>query len=156
VASRFQVDPGDFADKLVLDAGAGAGDQSRWLLQQGADVVSIDLSSAIEVVARKLRLHANWVGGQGDITALPFAEAQFEVVYWQGAIPFTRESALTVRELCRMLRPGGTILATHYPQPTRLRGRLKLACTTPLRHLLSRCERYKLLLLTGNMAALSY
>jgi ubiquinone/menaquinone biosynthesis C-methylase UbiE len=156
VASRFQMNPSDFAGKILLDAGAGAGDQSRWLLQQGAQVVSIDLSSAIEVVARKLRLCASWVGVQGDITALPFAGSQFEVVYCEGVIPFTRDSALTVRELCRMLRSGGIILATHYAQPTRLRGRLKLACVTPLRNRLSRCERYQLLLLTGNMAALSY
>ncbi len=156
VASRFQADPKDFRHKVVLDAGAGAGDQSRWLLQQGALVVSVDLSSAIEVVARKLRMHPGWVGVQGDITALPFVENQFEVVYCEGVIQHTRDSALTVRELCRVLRSGGVILATHYSKSTRLLGRIKLAYVTSLRNRLSRWERYKLLLLTGNLAALSY
>src|SRR4051812_39001868 len=80
VARRFQLEPVEFAGKVVLDAGAGAGDQSRWLLQQGAQVVSIDLSSAIDVVAHKLRLEPCWVGVQGDITALPFTENQFDMV----------------------------------------------------------------------------
>ena len=155
VASRFQVNPNDFAGKIVLDAGAGAGDQSHWLLQQGAQVVSIDLSSAIDVVARKLRMNPGWVGVQGDITALPLAESQFGVVYCEGVIPFTRDSALTVRELCRVLHPGGVILATHYARSIRLVGRVKQAYNMALRNRLSRYERYKLLLLTGNFAALS-
>jgi len=106
VAERFKVQPSDFSGKIVLDAGCGACDQSRWLLDQGAQVVSVDLSAAIEVVANKLRLRSGWVGVQGDITALPFADNQFDVVYCEGVIQHTRDSALTVRELCRTLRGG--------------------------------------------------
>lgn len=156
VADRFRVDPTEFAGKVTLDAGAGAGDQSGWLLEQGARVASIDLSSAIDVVAAKFRLHPGWVGVQGDITALPFADNQFDVVYCEGVIQHTRNSALAVRELCRVLRAEGTVLATHYGKPNRLLGRLKQAYVGALRHRLSRLERYKLLLLTGHLAALAY
>jgi len=156
VARRFQLEPDEFAGKVVLDAGAGAGDQSRWLLRQGAQVISIDLSSAIDVVAHKLRLEPGWVGVQGDITALPFTENQFDMVYCEGVIQHTRDSALTVKELCRVLKSGGTILATHYDKSKRLLGSMKLAYIMALRKRLSRYERYKLLLLTGNLAALSY
>ena len=156
VAERFRVAPDFFRHTLVLDAGAGAGDQSRWLLRQEADVVSVDLSSAIDVVAGKLRGHPGWVGVQGDVTALPFADQQFERVYCEGVIQHTRDSARTVGELCRVLRPGGTLLVTHYALPRRLRSRMKGAYVAWLRRRLRRWDRYKLLLLTGNLTALGY
>jgi ubiquinone/menaquinone biosynthesis C-methylase UbiE len=156
VAERFRIDPERFRGQLVLDAGSGAGDQSRWLLERGAQVVSIDLSAAIDVVARKLRGDARWAGVQGDITALPFADSQFDFVYCEGVIQHTRDSALTVRELCRVLRPGGTILATHYARPNRVLSRIKARYVLALRKRLQRWDRYKLLLLTGNLAALGY
>jgi len=156
VAERFKMTPADFKDKIVLDAGAGAGDQSRWLLDQGARVVSIDLSSAIGVVANKLRMRAGWVGVQGDITVLPFAENQFDIVYCEGVIQHTRNSASTVRELCRVLRRHGLILATHYAKSRSWLGRAALRWREFLRRRLSRGDRYKLLWLTGNLAAFSY
>ncbi len=156
VAERFQVTPDEFSGLTVLDAGAGAGDQSRWLIEHGARVVSIDLSPAIDVVARKLRLHPAWVGIQGDITALPFFDEAFDMVYCEGVIQHTRDSEMTVRELCRVLRQGGSILATHYAKATRRPGRVKEALLSGLRARLSRWERYRLLLLTGCFAAMAY
>jgi ubiquinone/menaquinone biosynthesis C-methylase UbiE len=155
-AERFGVGPELFAGKLVLDAGAGAGDQSRWLLDAAAEVVSLDLSAAIDVVARKLRPREGWTGVQGDITALPFEDGQFDIVYCEGVIQHTRDSALAVRELCRVLKPGGTILATHYDSPTRLHSKLKARYMGWLRSRLSSWDRYHLLLLTGIFAALAH
>jgi ubiquinone/menaquinone biosynthesis C-methylase UbiE len=162
VADRFGIDPKDFRGVTVLDAGAGAGDQSRFLLEHGAEVVSIDLSAAIEVVARKLRMRAEWVGVQGDITAMPFGSDQFDIGYCEGVIQHTRDSAGTVGELCRVVKVGGRILATHYVRlaAKTVYGRLKRKLTQGyfefLRARLSRMERYKLQLLTGNLTALSY
>ena len=155
VARQFRVEPSHFAGRLVLDAGAGAGDQSRWMLRQGADVLSVDLSSAIEVVASKLRLEAGWFGVQGDVTALPFVDDLFDIAYCEGVIQHTRDSAATVAELKRVISPGGLILATHYERPSRLRARVKLAWMSLLRRRLSPLDRYTLLLVTGNLAALA-
>jgi ubiquinone/menaquinone biosynthesis C-methylase UbiE len=162
VAERFGLTPESFAGRRVLDAGAGAGDQSRYLVDHGAAVVSVDLSSAIDVVARKLRLSSNWVGVQADVTALPFAGSQFDAVYCEGVIQHTRDSRRTVEELVRVTRPGGRILATHYvlrPPATathRMRRRLTSAYYGFLRRRLGALDRYSLLLATGNLAALSY
>lgn len=156
VASRFGLSSDVFTGRVVLDAGAGAGDQSRWLLDQGAEVVSIDLSAAIEVVARKLRSNSRWFGIQGDLMNLPLADDQFDVVYCEGVIQHTADSARTVGELLRVLRRDGTVLATHYGQPTRFISRMKLRWVNALRRRLSRTNRYKLLLLTGVFAALAY
>jgi ubiquinone/menaquinone biosynthesis C-methylase UbiE len=156
VAERFNVQPDAFTGKLVLDAGTGTGDQSRFIEAQGAQVVSVDLSSAIDVAAKKLRLRSGWVGVQGDITAPPFSDRQFDIVYCEGVIQHTHDSALTVKELCRVLKEGGIVFATHYGKAKRLLGRVRIAWNVALRRRLSCIERYKLLLLTGNLAALSY
>lgn len=162
VLRQFDATPADFAGRQVLDAGAGAGDQSRYMRKLGADVVSIDLSEAIHVVAGKLRLHPGWVGVQGDVTALPFADDHFDIVYCEGVIQHTRDSVATIRELRRVTRAGGRILATHYvrvPATTFLRKqkrRLTQGYYDFLRRTLSSKERYRLLLWTGNLAALSY
>ena len=162
VAERFGLKPEGFQGLRTLDAGAGAGDQSRYLVDHGAAVVSADLSSAIEVVAGKLRMRANWVGVQADVTALPFESSQFDVVYCEGVIQHTRDSPGTVRELVRVTREGGRILATHYVRTVpatrahRIRRRMTSAYYELLRRRLGALDRYSLLLATGNLAALSY
>jgi ubiquinone/menaquinone biosynthesis C-methylase UbiE len=156
VASRFGVDGTLFDGKLVLDAGSGAGDQTAWMHRHGASVVSLDLSSAIGVVAAKMRMQPEWVGIQGDVTRPPFGAATFDLVYCEGVIQHTRDSAATVRELLRVLRVGGTILATHYSAPMRMRGRIRKAYTDALRNRTSCMPRYPLLLLTGLLAAAAY
>ncbi len=156
VARRFNFSPSDFKGAIVLDAGAGAGDQSAYLLQQGAKVLSIDLSSAIHVVAGKLRANPNWFGIQGDITALPLADNSFDYVYCEGVIQHTRDSAGTVSELARVIKPLGQILATHYDLPNSFAGQLRLKWQSLLRKYFAKIERYQLLLLSGNLAALSY
>lgn len=156
VASRFRVPQEEFRGKLVLDAGAGAGDQSKWLSEHGAPVVSLDLSSAIDVAARKLRLCETWVGVQGDITALPFDRDQFDLVYCEGVIQHTQDSARAVKELARVLQVEGKMLATHYERPMTLKGKLKQGLINSLRHRLCKFERYKLLWVTGTLAAVAY
>ncbi len=162
VADKFGITPEYFAGKLVADMGAGAGDQSSYLLRQGAAVISVDLSSAIEVVSAKLRMHGDWFGVQGDITSLPIEAEQFDCVYCEGVIQHTRDSGLAVRELTRVVRTGGDVLAGHYlrTEPISAWGRAKrkvsLCVYGLVRSRLSRLERFKLLLITGNLAALSY
>lgn len=156
VARRFGIEPDAFAGKLVLDAGAGSGDQSRYILRQGASVLSVDLSDAIAVVARKLRDQPRWFGVQGDVTMLPFDACQFEMVYCEGVIQHTRDSAQTVEELCRVLKPGGRILATHYERSRSLLGRVKLSFIERLRTRFNRWERFKLLFFTGILAAVAH
>ena len=162
VAEKFGIAPQYFAGKLVADMGAGAGDQSSYLLRQGAAVISVDLSSAIEVVSAKLRMHSAWFGVQGDITILPMEAEQFDCVYCEGVIQHTRDSRLAVRELTRVVRTGGDVLAAHYlrTEPTSAWGwakrKVSLRVYELARSRLSRLERFKLLLVTGNLAALSY
>ncbi|MBN1126566.1 MAG: class I SAM-dependent methyltransferase [Sedimentisphaerales bacterium] len=162
VADRFGLTMDYFADKLILDAGAGAGDQSQYMVKHGASVVSVDLSPAVEVVSSKMRLNPNWVGIQCDIMHLPFFDNLFDVVYCEGVIQHTSDSQKTVSELCRVTCCKGRVLATHYVQqpPTNLLGRVRRRLSRGyynfLRRRFRRMERFKLLWITGNLAAWNY
>lgn len=81
----------------------------QWLAGRGAHTVGIDLS-AVTVA----RAGANFARdgllarfAQADIRALPFPEASFDAVYTMGTIEHVAEYALAIREVRRVLRPGG-------------------------------------------------
>jgi ubiquinone/menaquinone biosynthesis C-methylase UbiE len=157
VAERHGLTGKEFQGLDILDAGAGAGDQSRWLLQHGArSVVSVDLSGAIDVAHRKLEKYVNWLGVQGDITALPFSEPCFNYVYCEGVIQHTRDSKLTVAELLRVLAAGGRGVATHYVLPKSFRSKVQFKIRNTLRKRFSQLEPERLLLLSGVLALATY
>jgi SAM-dependent methyltransferase len=95
----------------VLELGCGAAACSRWLAAQGADPVGMDLSAGMLRQARagadRSRVRVPLV--QADALALPFRDAAFDIVCTAfGAIPFVADSAAVMREVARVLRPGGT------------------------------------------------
>lgn len=99
----------ELTGKAVLEVGAGAAQCSRWLAARGARPVALDLSH------RQL-LHARRIDGgapafplvQADATALPFADGSFDLACSAfGALPFVADSARVMREVRRVLRPGG-------------------------------------------------
>jgi len=94
---------GDVAGRRVLDVGCGAGQTTRWLASQGALAVGFDLSFAqLALAPPGLRLV------RADAEALPFADGAFDVACSAyGALPFVADSARVMREVARVLRPGG-------------------------------------------------
>ncbi|MFD8427914.1 class I SAM-dependent methyltransferase [Streptomyces coelicoflavus] len=98
--------PEDLKGKDVLEIGAGAAQCSRWLTAQGARPVALDLSH------RQLQ-HALRIGGSfplvcADATVLPFADGSFDLACSAyGALPFVADPRLVLREVHRVLRPGG-------------------------------------------------
>jgi SAM-dependent methyltransferase len=84
-----------------------------WLFTNGVNVTGIDVAPAIvsEAVARNPGLEAI----VADVRSLPFAEASFDVVF-SGSTLDHFESAADIQtalgELCRVLRPGGTLILT--------------------------------------------
>jgi SAM-dependent methyltransferase len=101
---------GDVRGRRVLEVGCGAAAAARWLATEGAEVVGVDLSAGM---LRHAQLGAKSSGVrvplvQGDILALPFPAESFDVACTAfGAIPFVEDSAAAMREVYRVLRPGG-------------------------------------------------
>jgi len=152
VATRFGLDPAVFSDKRVLDAGCGAGAQSEFLAKAGAQVSAVDLSSAIDVAARRPELRDARLA-QGDLAHLPFANAAFDIVYCEGVLQHTAATEPILAEFSRVLVPGGMLLATHYLRPE---GVLRTACWVAhegLRSLAKRLPREWLFLASGVAAA---
>lgn len=113
---------GEVTDRDVLEVGCGAAQGSRWLIRAGAHVTAFDVSYGQLQQARVLDERSGTAVirlVQADAQALPFVSAAFDVVVSAfGAIPFVADSAGTMRELARVLRPGGRLVfsVTH---PTR-------------------------------------
>jgi SAM-dependent methyltransferase len=101
---------GPIRGKRVVEVGCGAAAASRWLATQGAEVVALDLSAGM---LRHARSAAERTGVpvpllQADATALPLADRSFDIACTAfGAVPFVADSARVMREVYRVLRPGG-------------------------------------------------
>jgi MPBQ/MSBQ methyltransferase len=105
------------AETRVLDLGAGIGGPARLLAERfGCRVTGLDLTAAYCRAARELTARiglaerVNFVCGDG--TALPFADAGFDLVWTQHAAMNIAHKAGLYGEIARVLRPGGR-LALH-------------------------------------------
>lgn len=101
---------GPVAGRRVLEVGCGAAMCSRWLADRGAYPVALDLSAGMlrHAVSAARRSGTQVPLVQGDAEHLPFADASFDLACSSfGAVPFVADSALVMREVTRVLRPGG-------------------------------------------------
>jgi SAM-dependent methyltransferase len=98
----------------VLECGCGAGRFTEILLENGATVTSVDLSSAVESNAVNFPPAERHRIAQADIRDLPFAAQQFDVVLCLGVIQHTPDPEATIRSLARHVKPGGWLIIDHY------------------------------------------
>jgi SAM-dependent methyltransferase len=97
-------------DAAILDVGTGTGANLRLLRDLGfARVVGVDFSAeAIRFCAEK------GLGSvqPGDVCALPFADRRFDLVFATDVIEHVEDDLAALREIRRVLRPGGHLLLT--------------------------------------------
>lgn len=99
--------PDDLQGKLVLDAGCGNGRYSYWAARYGGRVVGVDLGDGVDSAARNTAgMDVQIV--QGDIFALPFADASFDVEFAIGVLMHTGDPLRATACLASKLRPGGS------------------------------------------------
>ncbi|GIL39260.1 class I SAM-dependent methyltransferase [Roseiterribacter gracilis] len=105
----------DLAGQRVLDAGCGDGWYARQLAGRGADVTAIDGSDAMLAHARA-RSPATIQFQRADLgSALPFADASFDLVLSALAIHYMRDYRALFGEFARVLRVGGKlVITTHH------------------------------------------
>jgi len=96
---------GDLGGLRILDAGCGVGAFSEPLVAANT-VHGIDFSAkSLEyAAARGLKTHV------GDLAALPFEDGRFDLVLCIGVIQLIDDHMTVLRELARVIRPGGTLL----------------------------------------------
>jgi ubiquinone/menaquinone biosynthesis C-methylase UbiE len=93
----------------VLEIGCGLGTDGAQFARAGADYSGVDLTDAAVELARK---HFELVGLRGDFRTadaegLNFADESFDLVYSHGVLHHTPDTAGAVREIYRVLKPGG-------------------------------------------------
>jgi SAM-dependent methyltransferase len=110
---------GPLQGRQILEVGCGAAAAGRWLATQGAHVTAIDLSAGMlrhaQTDGERTGVPINLV--QADAMALPIADGAFDIAFTAfGAVPFVEDSARLMREVARVLRPGGRwVFATTHP-----------------------------------------
>ena len=109
---------------IVLDVAAGTGLVSRELAaRRRVDVVALDASEAM----LRAGLPANDMAGlqaqirpvHGRAETLPFADCAFDAVTFTYLLRYVDDPAETLRELARVLRPGGAIASLEFHVPQR-------------------------------------
>jgi len=97
----------DYAGRLVLDAGVGSGRFAEIAAAYGAEVVGVDLSSAVEAAYRNVGRLDNVHVIQADIFALPFRAGTFDLAYSIGVLHHTPDPAGAFSRVAATVKPRG-------------------------------------------------
>ncbi len=97
----------------LLDVGCGTGHHLTQFRRQGFDVTGVDGSP--EMIALAQARNPGAVIRQGDVEALPVPSAAFDVVVCVEVLRYLPGLSDCVREMARVLKPGGVCLATATP-----------------------------------------
>ncbi|MBJ8343087.1 class I SAM-dependent methyltransferase [Antrihabitans sp. YC2-6] len=109
---------GEIVGKRILEIGCGSAPCSRWLAASGAHPVGLDLSMGMLARGREAMQHGPRVPlVQAGAESLPFADESFDLACSAfGAVPFVADSARVMREVARVLRPGGRwVFSVNHP-----------------------------------------
>jgi demethylmenaquinone methyltransferase / 2-methoxy-6-polyprenyl-1,4-benzoquinol methylase len=106
------VAPGD----RVLDACCGTGDLAIAAEREGGRVTGLDFSPRMLARARGKSQTVEWIAG--DLLALPFEGASFDAATVGFGVRNVADLDAALRELRRVLRPGGRLAVLEITQPT--------------------------------------
>jgi ubiquinone/menaquinone biosynthesis C-methylase UbiE len=105
-----------YPGKRLLEVGFGTGTDLLQFARGGAIVTGIDLTPrSIEIARRRLEVYG--LAGEfaiGDGENLSFPDASFDVVYSFGVLHHTLDTDRAVREIHRVLKPGGIAIVMLY------------------------------------------
>jgi len=105
------VDFSAFRGQRLLEVGCGIGTDLVRFAKGGARVTGIDLAQTAIDLARK-NFELNGVAAEelrvANGEALPYADASFDAVYGHGVVQYTADAPNLIREMHRVLKPGGT------------------------------------------------
>jgi len=100
----------------VLEIGCGIGTDGAQFAKAGADYTGIDLTAAAIELARKRFALSNLKGEfrVSDAEDLDFDNESFDLVYSHGVLHHTPDIEAAVREIHRVLKPGGRAIVMLY------------------------------------------
>lgn len=121
---RYEIEPciysiaqfSQYYGKKILEVGVGAGtDHLQWA-RSGAECFGVDLTdAAIEATRIRFNMYGFKTNLQRqDAETLPFSDNFFDVVYSWGVIHHSQSPELIVKEILRVLKPGGLFIGMVY------------------------------------------
>jgi demethylmenaquinone methyltransferase/2-methoxy-6-polyprenyl-1,4-benzoquinol methylase len=113
LVSRVEASPPD----TILDVATGTGAVAAELIRSyRCSVVGLDQSPEMLAVARQ-RLPATVRLVEGDADHLPFPDATFAGLTFTYLMRYVDDPGATLRELARVVRPGGTVTGLEFGVP---------------------------------------
>jgi len=103
-----------FKGKLGLDVGCGAGRHARQASEQGAEVVCIDLSEAVDVAYKNNAGNEFVHIVQSDVYNLPFNTGSFQFIYSLGVLHHLPQPERGYQALIPLLSEGGGLFIWLY------------------------------------------
>ena len=99
--------------KLAADIGAGTGFITEELIRHGVGVIAVDQSeSMIEAMKKKFGRHDTVEYRVGNFDSLPLDERSFDYVFANRYLHHVDVPPLAIREMTRILKPGGRLVIT--------------------------------------------
>jgi demethylmenaquinone methyltransferase/2-methoxy-6-polyprenyl-1,4-benzoquinol methylase len=113
LVSRIEAGPGD----RVLDVATGTGAVARELVRKkGCSVVGVDQSAEMLTEARK-HLNGRVQLVEASAEQLPFADGEFDALTFTYLLRYVDDPPATLRELARVVKPGGTVAGLEFAVP---------------------------------------
>ena len=118
------------AGQRILDVATGTGMVAAELLARERDCMVVGLDQSEQMLARaRARFAAGPDSGRVELIAgqaerLPFADATFDALTFTYLLRYVDDPPATMRELARVLRPGGRIASLEFGVPPRAIPRL--------------------------------
>jgi len=114
--SAVDIRPDVVAGKTFLNIGCGGGYEGLLFAGYGVRYIGVDFSHNAVRLTRELIRKAGFdgVGFQAEAEALPFRDGSIEYVYSSGVLHHTPNIEQTLKEVRRVLAPGGTAMIALY------------------------------------------
>lgn len=104
-------------DDRVLDLACGTGDLLCAAARRARYAVGLDVTHRMLQLAQRRNAHAGVGLVTGDMVALPFGTACFDVVTTGYGLRNVPDLAVAIREMHRVLVPGGRVLSLDFNKP---------------------------------------
>jgi ubiquinone/menaquinone biosynthesis C-methylase UbiE len=124
VADAAGIGSGDHVLDVACGTGVLAREASKRVGPEGS-VTGLDLNEGMLAVAKRVQPDVDW--RQGDAAALPFEDGYYDVVVSQFALMYFPERVAALREMWRVLKPGGRLAVASWASFEKAQGYRVLA-----------------------------
>lgn len=101
----------------ILDIAAGTGTSSAAIARTGAEVVAVDFSPGMIEVGRKKHPAIEFI--EADAASMPFSANSFDAVTISFGLRNIENPRKALKEMYRVLKPGGRIVVCEFSTPPR-------------------------------------